>query len=225
MTSKQAASPKQHESAKQPRELLARIAPPRALEVVGPSGIATGRMVLRPLRESDRAFYLRAIEASRADLEAWIPLNNPGESDDEFFARQLALAQAGDQSGSAWRRVGVLADGRIAGSFNLNCITRGLQSSADANWWVASGLTGQGLATEGVRAMLRHALTDLPAGLGLHTVHAGISALNTRSVRLAKALGMHHDAGVQSYLKVGERWELHDIYCLSVLDESPSLAG
>lgn len=225
MASRQAALRKKHDPAAQPRELLARIAPARALEVFGPSGLSTGRMVLRPLREADRNAYLRAVESSRAALERWIPLNNPGESNDDFFSRQLVLATTSEQAGNAWRRVAVLADGRIAGGFNLNCITRGLQSSADANWWIASDLVGMGLATEGVRTMIRHALADLPSGLGLHTVHAGISPENHASVHLARKLGLHHDAGVQSYLKVGERWELHDIYCISVFDETALAAG
>ncbi len=207
-----------------PRRLLARIAPSRAVEVVGPSGIATPRMLIRPLKESDRTPFLSAIEASRVHLKRWIPLHNPGESNDEFFDRQWSLAQVGDRQGGSWRRVGVAPDGRIVGGFNLNAIARGLQSSADANWWIASEFLRQGYGKEGVDAMLRNAFADLPVGLGLHTVHAGIAPDNLASIRLARALGFRHESGVQSYLRIGERWELHDIYSLTVLD-AHALAG
>lgn len=212
------------EAAATPRRLLARIAPSKAVEVVGPSGIATPRMVIRPLKESDRTQFLNAIKASRAHLERWIPLHNPGESDDEYFDRQWSLAQVGDRQGGSWRRVGVAPDGRIVGGFNLNAIARGLQSSADANWWICSSFLRQGYGKEGVEAMLRNAFADLPAGLGLHTVHAGVAPDNLASIRLARALGFHHEPGVQSYLRIGERWELHDIYSLTVLD-AHALAG
>jgi RimJ/RimL family protein N-acetyltransferase len=103
-------------------------------------------------------------------------------------------------------------------------IARGLQSSADANWWISSEFLRQGYGKEGVDAMLRNAFGDLPSGLGLHTVHAGIAPDNLASIRLARALGFRHESGVQSYLRIGERWELHDIYSLTVLD-AHALAG
>jgi ribosomal-protein-alanine N-acetyltransferase len=207
-----------------PKRLLARIAPSRAVEVVGPSGVVTSRMTLRPLREADRASFIEAIRASRARLEQWIPLNAPDESDDAFFERQLTLSETGDRLGTAWRRIGVLPSGQIVGGFNLNAIARGLQSSADMNWWTADGFTRQGFAREGIRSTLRHAFDDLPAGLGLHTIHAGIAPQNLASVRLALSMGFRQDPGVQSYLRVGERWELHDIYAMTVLD-AQAIAG
>lgn len=207
-----------------PRRLLARLAPSRAVEVVGPSGIVTPRMVLRPLREADRGAFLRAVGASRAHLERWVPLHNAEETDDEYFDRQWSLAETGDRQGGSWRRVGVLSDGRIVGGFNLNAIARGLQSSADANWWISSEFVRQGYGREGLDAMLRHAFADLPGGLGLHTVHAGIAPGNEASIRLAATMGFRHDPGVQSYLRIGDRWELHDIYAITVLD-AHALAG
>lgn len=213
-----------HPAPATPRRLLARLAPERAVEVVAPRGIVAGRMTLRPLHESDREPFLAAISASRAHLERWIPLNNPCESDDAFFERQLQLSATGDSEGTSWRRIGVLSSGEIVGGFNLNAIARGLQSSADMNWWIASGYTRQGLAREGILSTLRHAFADLPVGLGLHTIHAGIAPANLASIRLALSLGFRPDPGVQSYLRVGERWELHDIYAMTVLD-AHSLAG
>lgn len=207
-----------HPTPATPRRLLARIVPTRAVEVVAPSGLMTARMTLRALRASDREAFLGAIRASRARLERWIPLNSEGESDEAFFERQLSLSELGDRQGTAWRRVGVLPSGEIVGAFNLNAIARGLQSSADMNWWIAEGFMRQGFAREGIRSTLRHAFEDLPAGLGLHTVHAGIAPENLPSVSLAISMGFRHDPGVQSYLRVGERWELHDIYAMTVLD-------
>ncbi len=207
-----------HPTQATPRRLLARIVPTRAVEVVGPSGLITARMTLRTLRAQDRDPFIEAIRASRERLERWIPLNAVSEPDEAFFERQLSLCEVGDSQGTAWRRVGVLPSGAIVGGFNLNAIARGLQSSADMNWWIAEDFMRQGFAREGIRSTLRHAFEDLPAGLGLHTVHAGIAPDNLPSVSLAISMGFRHDPGVQSYLRVGERWELHDIYAMTVLD-------
>jgi len=194
------------------RDALLTLRPPAPVRVVSPVESRTPRLTLRPLRPTDRQEYLRVVRASREHLAPWIPLNQAGESDDAFFDRQLAAAADGDRTGACWRRVGVLADGSIAGSFHLNAITRGLGWWADATWWVAAELTGRGLATEGVRAMLEYALRDPPVGLGLHAVHAGVDPENEPSRRLVEKLGFVHDPAQCSHLKVGEDWRRHEFY-------------
>jgi RimJ/RimL family protein N-acetyltransferase len=89
------------------------------------------------------------------------------------------------------------------GGFNLNAITRGLELKADITWWVAAPLCGRGLATEGVAALLAHALEDLPRGLGLHQVQAWISRDNEASIRLAQRVGLRRQGDTQSYLQTG----------------------
>ena len=67
------------------------VAPAEPVEVRANAGLRTARMVLRPLRESDRAAYIAAVLESRAALEASMPMHRAGESDDQMFARQLAM--------------------------------------------------------------------------------------------------------------------------------------
>ncbi len=185
------------------------------LRVPAPELVRTARLTLRPLLGIDREPFLETVRASREHLEPWVPLQKEQESDDAYFERQLALCADGDVKGSAWRRVGVLDDGRIAGVFNLNAITRGLCWEADAAWWVAADLAGQGLATEGVRAMLRYALAAPPRGLGLFSVHCGIAPGNEASRRVAEKCGFEHRPGMHSYLQVGDRWVHHEFYLCS----------
>ncbi len=193
-------------------DTLAALAPSRPIEVVSASEIRTARLTLRPLRPADRDEYLRVVRASREHLRRWVPLNEAGETHDEFFDRQLAAASEGDRTGLCWRRIGVLGDGSIAGAFNLNAISRGLEWWADATWWVSRAHTGRGLASEGVGAMLEFALGDPPRGLGLHAVHAGVDPDNTPSRRLVEKLGFAHDPGQSSHLQVGRDWRRHEFY-------------
>ncbi len=187
-----------------------RPAAPVGVRVPGP--VRTDRLTLRRLDEHDRAVFLGLVKDNTAHLEGLFPLHEPGESDDAYFDRMLAAAAEGDARGTAWRRVGVLGDGSIVGCFHLNAITRGLAWEADASWWIARDHTGRGLATEGVRAMLDHAFEPLPAGLGLHAVHCGISPGNTASRRVAEKCGFRHVPERQSYLKVGPDWVMHDFF-------------
>ena len=199
------------EAAISARQRIADLAPAAAVEVASWGVLRTARMVLRPLAVTDREAYLAAVRRTRDDLDRCVALYREGESDAQMFERQVALARPSPGAAEHVRLVGVLADGRIAGGFHLNAISRGLAWKGDLTWWVAADLRRQGLALEGVRALLHHGLADLPAGLGLHTVHAWITADNIPSIRLAERAGFCKAAD-RSYLQTGERWSIHDCY-------------
>jgi ribosomal-protein-alanine N-acetyltransferase len=190
----------------------------RTVEMHAPGLVRTARMTLRPLRDSDRAEFLRVMRLSREHLERFSCLHREGETDDQLFERQLDMCRAGDQRGTAWRRVGVLDDGTIVGGFNLNAITRGLTFEADANWWVSADQARRGLGFEGAAAMLEHALADIPVGLGLHKIHAAIMPGNIAGKRLAAKLGLRPQLNARVSIRIGDRWEFHEVYARSVLD-------
>jgi ribosomal-protein-alanine N-acetyltransferase len=202
------------------RPSVSSLAAPTPTRVLAPQLVRTTRMTLRPLLGIDREPFLALVNASREHLERWVPLHDENESDDAYFDRQLRLCTEGDLSGSAWRRIGVVDDGRIAGMFNLNAISRGLSWEADAAWWLGAAFTGLGLATEGVRAMLGHALTPAPDGLGLFGVHCGIAPGNAASERVAERCGFIHQPERHSYLKVGGSWVYHEFYQCSEVPET-----
>ena len=178
------------------------------------SGSAAGtvQIQLRALREADRSAYIAALRASRSSVAPWVPLNEPGETDDAYFDRQLERCEIGEAMGQGCRRVALTPEGAIAGCFNLNAISRGLSWDADAAIWVAEGYRGSGVAKLGLSALLAHAFEPLPEGLGLTGVHAGVEPSNAASVRVVEACGFARVEGQQSHLKIGERWVRHDLY-------------
>jgi len=201
------------------------VAVPRPFEHEGPvDALRTGRLVLRRLAPADRAEFARVMNLSRDHLAAAVGLWRDEETVDALFERQLEMARAGDERGGGWRRVGVLGDGKIAGGFNLNGITRGLTFEADATWWLAADQVGRGLAVEGARAMVEHAMGDLPLGLGLHRVQAAIQPGNARSRKVAERAGFSLQPGATVSIRLGARWELHEMHARSVLD-AVNLAG
>jgi RimJ/RimL family protein N-acetyltransferase len=200
------------------RFTLAGLAPGAPVRVDAPRDtdprgtIRTARMLLRPLAPADRETYLGAVRLSRAELDRFAPLHKPGESDDALFERQLRCCSSGMEAATAHRMIGVAAAGRVAGGFNLNAISRGLEFKADANWWVNTAFAGQGYATEGAEALCRFALGDLPEGLGLIQVNAWVRRDNRASERIAEKLGFLRAGEERSFLRTGDEWTMHDLY-------------
>jgi len=198
---------------------VAPLGPRRPVEVQPSSPVHTARFSLRVLDVRDRSEFLRVLGVS-GHLARFMPLRHPGERDEAVFARHLALARNGDNSGVAWRRIAVDGAGRIVGGFNLINIERGLAYRADANWWVAGDCLRQRIATECVYAMLDLALGDPPMGLGLHEVHAHVQLANEPSLRLVSRVGLRDPGLRPQTLQVGEEWLLHRTYIKSVLDRA-----
>ena len=200
---------------------LAGIAPVAPIEVGAPWTLHTQRMAIRRVTEPDREPFLRALSATRDALARWCPLHRPGEDDGAVFRRML-LRDGGDGPGfESLRCIGVLPDGSVAAGFNLLRALGGLELKASMNWWTAVGHAGQGLATEGVAAVLGHGLRDAPPyghGLGLHSVEAWITRDNPASIRVAEKTGFKVRSEDSSYLRTGDRWVLHDLYVRRVDD-------
>ncbi|MBK7406291.1 MAG: GNAT family N-acetyltransferase [Phycisphaerales bacterium] len=194
------------------RETIAELKPMRPLEVLPPGSLRTARLHLRPLCAGDRGAFVRAIRENRDHLDRFSALHMPGENDDELFDRQLGLTVEGDLTGRAWRRMLVTEEGVLLGACNLNAIRRGLAFEGDVNWWLVAEAQGRGFATEALRALLTHAFGDLPEGLGLHRVLAGIQAENEASRRLATRVGFRPAGPERTFLHAGGKWDLHEMW-------------
>ncbi|MCE7974301.1 MAG: N-acetyltransferase [Leptolyngbya sp. PLA1] len=184
-------------------------------EVLAPGWLRTTRLLLRPLGLSDRKAFLRAVRLTRADLDAHHPLHLQEETDEQLFLRQVRMAAQGESQGTSWRRAAFLEDGRLAGCFNLGAITRGLDFSAHASWWVSADCRGLGLACEGVQAMLDLALDPAPRGLGLLSVSASIAEGHHASRTIACRAGMRRTSE-RIYLSVRGVQTPHDVFVRTV---------
>jgi [ribosomal protein S5]-alanine N-acetyltransferase len=174
--------------------------------------IRTPRLLLRPLCLDDRAEFVHVHTVSRALFAPWFPVRPADETLDDFFTRQLNQTLDGLRDGTQYRFVGLLADTRIAGFFNLFQIVRGAAQYAMASWSVSAELGRQGLCTEGVTALLDFAFAPLPVGLGLHRVQANIIPTNTPSIRVAEKAGFRREGLAKRYLKIADEWQDHFMY-------------
>ena len=148
-----------------------------------------------------------------------MPIHEEGESDDDLFDRQLRLTIEGDRRGTAWRRALVLANGMIAGCFNITRMDRAVTLEGEVSWWVRGDLAGRGLATAGGRALLRHALTPAPGGLGLYRIVGGVLPGNSVSEHVAMKCGLRRSGGPSIRRRPGGGgWAEHVTYTITADD-------
>ena len=169
--------------------------------------VQTPRLLLRAIRPDDAQEACRVYALSAALHSPWNPARPDNDTWEALFDRSLQR----HREGSSWRGVAVLADGRIGGFFGLNELVRGPFQNAYAGWAVNAELAGQGITTEGVRALLQIAFIDL----GLHRVQANIIPRNRASMRVAEKAGFRQEGLALRYLKIAGVWEDHSMWALT----------
>jgi [ribosomal protein S5]-alanine N-acetyltransferase len=179
-----------------------------------PLRASTARMEIRQLRESDAVEFERVVLVSRELWTPWMPTGATASGRDRF-EKEVARARAGLEAGTHLRLAGFLEDGRMAGTFALNEIVRGVLQSAYAGWAVSSDVMGRGLGTEGVRALLELAFEAPPRGLGLHRMQANIIPANGASLRIAEKVGFRHEGLAKRYLKIAGVWQDHEMFAMT----------
>jgi len=194
---------------------VTRLLKPRGPVRVDSDWSGTPALVLRSLTPDDVPALADIITQDAGSLFRWLPIPDGCETSDEIAAHWVKRALEGEQTNTAWRRLAVGENDQILGGVNLIRIERGLDWQADMNWWVASAARGMGVGTELVRRALDHAFADLPNGLGLHRVHAGIQEDNGASLRVAEKAGFTPAPALDSRLLVCGEWQQHQGFVAS----------
>jgi ribosomal-protein-alanine N-acetyltransferase len=174
--------------------------------VIEPVPLRDG-VVLRELRGTDAAAVAAAYVKNRTHLAAWEPTR-----DESFFTVAGQQAEVDLQLASAIAGGSfplVLESGEaIVGRFILSGVVRGPFQSANLGYWVDAELTGRGLATATVAAIVRIARDDL----GLHRIQAATLPNNTGSQRVLERNGFTHIGFAPNYLRIAGRWQDHELY-------------
>jgi [ribosomal protein S5]-alanine N-acetyltransferase len=138
----------------------------------------------------------------------------PARAEGYFTDRgQLALIRdllARHEEGRTLPLVILDEDGSVVGRITLNEIVRGPFQSCSLGYWVAASANGRGLATAGVRDIVRVAFEDL----GLHRIQAGTLPDNARSQRVLERNGFVRFGLAPAYLRIAGRWQDHVLYQL-----------
>jgi [ribosomal protein S5]-alanine N-acetyltransferase len=199
--------------------------------VVPEPRILTPRLVLRPLRESDRNEFKRVQRVSLAHLRPWSPRSDLPTDSDAFFERALARASAESAARTdvrliaEFRGVDAPPAGTIVGGFNLNNLVRGVAQKADAGWWLSAEAIGRGLASEGVTALLGYAFAAPGPGgadgLGLHRVACAVIPDNAPSLRVAERCGFRREGLAIKMIQIDGAWRDHVLFAKLAEEHTP----
>lgn len=155
------------------------------------------RISIRPVQASDEAAFTAAARASRRLHHPWVT----APCDTEGFQRYLQRFD-----GSAHHGFLVAQPNRLVGAIHLTNIVMGAFCSGYLGYYAFAGSEGQGLMTEGLKAVVKHAFKDL----GLHRLEANIQPGNAASIALARRCGFQLEGYSPRYLKIGGRWRDHE---------------
>jgi len=155
------------------------------------------------LSSDDGSAFVDAVRASRALHHPWIDLADTPER----FDLLVAHLAADDQAAYLVRHAGC---GGLVGYVSVGNIVRRSLQSAYLGYGAFAGHTARGLMTEGLRAVVALAFTDLR----LHRLEANIQPANLRSIALARRLGFEKEGFSRRYLRIDGDWRDHERWAL-----------
>jgi ribosomal-protein-alanine N-acetyltransferase len=157
------------------------------------------RVAISALSASDQAEFLAAALASKKLHARWV---SPALTAKAFRARLRRMAAPANYA-FAIRR---LDSGVLAGYADITNIVRGVFRSGYISYHAFAGHERQGLMTDGLKLVIRHAFRTLK----LHRLEANIQPGNTASIALVRACGFRREGYSPKYLKIRGRWRDHE---------------
>ncbi|MGW8883588.1 GNAT family N-acetyltransferase [Streptomyces sp. NPDC055749] len=163
---------------------------------------------LRPLETWQAQEFLSHMDRARGLVDPWIPF--AAAATDLDSARALLQRYADSQAADTGRLYGIWLDGTLVGGV-LFRIFDARTGNCEVGCWLEPAGEGRGLVTRAMRKLIDWAV-DVR---GMHRVEWVASSANTRSVAVAKRLGMTLDGVMrEGYLYQGTR---HDSEIWAVL--------
>ncbi|MFH9239054.1 GNAT family N-acetyltransferase [Streptomyces anulatus] len=166
------------------------------------------RAELRPLETWQADEFLAHMDRARELVDSWIPLASSVTDVDS--ARALLRRYAEKQAADTGRLYGIRLDGVLVGGV-LFRVFDAESGNCEIGVWLEPAAQGRGLITRAAERLIDWAVHER----GMHRVEWIASAANTRSIAVAKRLGMTRDGVMrQNYLHRGVR---HDSEIWSVV--------
>ncbi|MEZ5174646.1 MAG: GNAT family protein [Acidimicrobiia bacterium] len=169
----------------------------------------TKRLMLRPFRRRDASSFHEAVEASRTELQPWLPWIHG--YDRGFAQRFIRESVASWAEGRAFDfAIRAMPDlDRHLGNVSI-WPTSHQNRTGEIGYWIRSGETGRGYGTEAAAVALGVGFEEL----GMHKLVLRIAVGNAASERMAAKLGFTYEGILRDEVKIGPTWVDHSSWSL-----------
>jgi ribosomal-protein-alanine N-acetyltransferase len=171
-----------------------------------PTALAEGpRTVVRPYRYEDATEFTALVRGSRTLHHPWL------FPPDDAAAYAAYAGRLIEDPAKAGYLVCARSGGRIAGFININNIVQGAFRSGAIGYGAFSHAAGQGLMTEGLALVMRHAFGPL----GLHRLEANVQPANSTSLALVRRAGFRLEGYSPDFLFIDGAWRDHERWAVT----------
>ena len=178
--------------------------------------LETKRLSIHPLDATDTRDMWTAVEASRPQLEPWLPWV-PFNIDLDSSGR-YAEASAADWDAARATRFAIRdrSTRRFLGVIGLESFAH-LHESVELGYWLRTDTVGKGLMTEAGVAVLDWAFTSVNA----HRVRVAAATDNHPSLGVIGRLGFRFEGIARQAERCNGRWLDHAVFALVITDPRP----
>jgi ribosomal-protein-alanine N-acetyltransferase len=171
--------------------------------------IETSRLSLRLPEMGDHVAWAQLRRQGEGFLRPWEPSWSPDHLSRRAFRDRVYWAWRARDDGRALPLFLVRrSDDRLLGAITLDNIRRGPSQSGQVGYWIGKEFARQGLMTEALTAVVRHAFS----ALDLSRIEAACLPENAASRALLDRCGFVHEGVARSYLQIDGRWRDHVLY-------------
>lgn len=181
-----------------------------------PVTLESGDLVLRPLRQRDKAEWM-ALRRRNVDwLKAWEATQPDPSGPLPSYRSMVSSLNAQARAGQSMPWVIAIREPRaarpvMAGQLTVSGILWGSALTASLGYWVDREQAGRGLAPTAVALATDHCF----GALGLHRMEINIRPENAASLRVVEKLGFRDEGLRRAYLHIDGRWADHRTFALT----------
>lgn len=190
---------------------------------MGPIRVRGGLVRLRPARMRDGAAWSRIRVAERHNLEPWEPSAEMDWTQRHAFSLWPVMYSGlrGEARRGRMLPYVIEVDGRFCGQLTIGNVSHGALQSAWIGYWVASEVTGAGVATAALALGADHCFGPV----GLHRVEATVRPENGASRRVLAKAGFREEGLLRRYLHVDGAWRDHLLMAITAEEVDGSVVA
>jgi ribosomal-protein-alanine N-acetyltransferase len=172
------------------------------------------------VRLRDGAVWSRIRLADQEHLEPWEPVAEVNWEVRHAVSSWPAICSGlrGEARRGRMLPYVIELDGQFCGQLTLGNVTHGALRSAWIGYWVASEVTGGGVATAALAMGVDHGF----GAVRLHRIEATVRPENTASRRVLAKAGFRQEGLLERYLEVDGAWRDHLLVAITVEELSVS---